>query len=125
MASARARMQAAAMPSTRESSTVGRPASGTTASGLGGLRRVVGRLMSGPAKLVDHPPQALRAEVQFEPIGPDIDAGHEQLHDPGLFCWEQLFPEGIEPLQCSADYRLRQPVDSGPGGAPSGDDDLG
>ncbi|MFO1158501.1 MAG: hypothetical protein U1E60_06655 [Reyranellaceae bacterium] len=77
------------------------------------------------AKLVDHSPEALRAEVQLETVDPDIDAGHEQLHDPRLLCPEQLLPEGIEPLQRLADRCLGKALDFRPSGAPSRDDDLG
>jgi len=39
---------------------------------------------------VNHSAETLRAKVQLEPIGSNVDAGHEQLHDPGLFGREQL-----------------------------------
>ena len=68
--------------------------------------------------------EALRPEVDVEPVGADVDPLDQQLDDARLLGGEQLVPERIEPLQRLADVVFGQAFDLRPSGPPRGDDDL-
>lgn len=43
--------------------------------------------------IVDYVPETLCAKVQLQPVGLDVDTGHEQLHDTGLLSRKEFLPK--------------------------------
>jgi hypothetical protein len=47
-------------------------------------------------EFLDHVSEPPRRQPQFEPVRLEVDPLDQQLHDPGLLCGEQLFPQRVE-----------------------------